>query len=141
MAKKIKAKIKLEIPAGQATPAPPVGPALSQHGVNIKEFCDKFNLATKNKAGYVIPVKVIVYEDKTFDLQIKQPTTSDLIKKMAGIEKGSKQGSKEKVGKLTREQLREIAKIKLADLNTKDIEKAMKIIEGQAKNMGIEILP
>jgi large subunit ribosomal protein L11 len=137
MAKKIKAKIKLEIPAGQATPAPPIGPALAQHGINIKEFCDKFNQLTKKQAGYVIPVKVIVFEDKTFDLEIKQPATSDLLKKAAGIEKGSSKGSKEKVGKITREQLRKIAEQKLPDLNTKDIEKAMKIIEGQAKNMRI----
>jgi large subunit ribosomal protein L11 len=138
--KKIKAQIKLQIPAGQATPAPPIGPVLAQHGINIKEFCDKFNELTKKQIGFRIPVEVTIYEDRTWTMKIKQPLTSDLLKKAAGIEKGSAQGSKQKVGKITREQLRKIAEQKLPDLNTDDIEKAMKIIEGQAKNMGIEIV-
>jgi len=137
--KKIKAKIKLQIPAGKATPAPPVGPALGQHGLDIREFCEKFNEATKDWGDYEIPVKIIVFEDKTYEIKIGRPSTSDLLKKAAGIEKGSPQGRKTIVGKIKREKLREIAQIKLPDLNVTDIEKAMKIIEGQAKNMGIEI--
>jgi len=138
--KKIKSIVKVQIPAGKATPAPPVGPALAPHGVNLKEFCDKFNELTKDKGDFIIPAKVIVYEDRTFDIEIKTPLTSELLKKAAGIEKGSGQPKTKKVGKITREKLREIAKIKLPDLNTDDIEKAMKIIEAQAKNMGIEIV-
>ncbi len=138
--KKIKARLKLEIEAGKATPAPPVGPALAPHGINLKEFCDKFNLATKDKVGFLIPVEVLVFEDKTFEMRIKQPSTSQLLKRAAGIDKASPEAGKRIVGKITREQLREIAKIKLPDLNTKDIEKAMKIIEGQAKSMGIEVV-
>jgi large subunit ribosomal protein L11 len=138
--KKIKAKVKLQIPAGQANPAPPIGPALAQHGINISEFCQKFNDATKDKAGYKIPVVVTIYEDRTFDFELKQPLTSDLIKKAAGIEKGSGEPNKKKVGQLTRAQLKEIAQQKLPDLNTKDIEQAIKIIEGQARSMGIEII-
>ncbi len=138
--KKIKTKVKLQIPAGQANPAPPIGPALAQHGINISEFCQKFNDATKDKAGYKIPVVVTIYEDRSFDFQLKQPLASDLIKKAAGIEKGSGEPNRKKVGKLTKEQIREIAKIKLPDLNTNDIEKAMKIIEAQAKGMGIEVV-
>jgi large subunit ribosomal protein L11 len=137
--KKIKAKIKLQIPAGKATPAPPVGPALGQHGLDIREFCEKFNEATRDWGDYEIPVKIIVFEDKTYEIKISRPSTSDLLKKAAGIEKGSPQGRKTIVGKIKREKLREIAQIKLPDLNVTDIEKAMKIIEGQAKNMGIEI--
>lgn len=138
--KKIKTKIKLQIPAGQATPAPPIGPVLAQHGVNLKEFCDKFNELTKKQVGFKLPVEVIIFEDRTFELKIKQPLTSDLLKKAAGIEKGSSEPGKKIVGKINREQLRKIAEQKLPDLNTEDIEKAMKIIEGQAKNMGIEII-
>jgi len=137
--KKIKTKVKLQIPAGQANPAPPIGPALAQHGINISEFCQKFNDATKNKAGYKIPVVITIYEDRSFDFELKQPLASDLIKKAAGIEKGSGEPNRKKVGKLTKEQIREIAKMKLPDLNTNDIEKAMKIIEAQAKGMGIEV--
>ena len=137
--KKIKTKVKLQIPAGQANPAPPIGPALAQHGINISEFCQKFNDATKDKAGYKIPVVITIYEDRSFDFELKQPLASDLIKKAAGIEKGSGEPNRKKVGKLTKEQIREIAKMKLPDLNTNDIEKAMKIIEAQAKGMGIEV--
>lgn len=139
MAKKITAVIKLQIPAGQATPAPPVGPALAQHGLNIADFCKKFNDVTKEKQGSVIPVIVTVYEDKSYDFKVKQPLVSDLLKKAAGIEKGSGEPNKKKVGKITKEQLKKIAEQKMADLNTEDVEKAMKIIEATARNMGIEI--
>ncbi|MCD6271124.1 50S ribosomal protein L11 [bacterium] len=138
--KKIKTKVKLQIPAGQANPAPPIGPALAQHGINISEFCQKFNDATKDKVGYKIPVVITIYEDRSFDFELKQPLASDLIKKAAGIEKGSGEPNRKKVGKLTKAQIREIAQMKLPDLNTNDIEKAMKIIEAQAKGMGIEVV-
>ncbi len=138
--KKILTKVKLQIPAGQANPAPPIGPALAQHGINISDFCQKFNDATKDKAGFKIPVIITIYEDRTFDFELKQPLASDLIKKAAGIEKGSGEPNRKKVGKLTKEQIREIAQMKLPDLNTNDIEKAMKIIEAQAKGMGIEVI-
>lgn len=137
--KKAKAIIKLQIPAGQATPAPPVGPALAQHGLNIAEFCQKFNDQTRDKQGFKIPVEIKVFEDKSYEFKLKQPPTSELLKKVAGIEKGSGEPNKNKVAKITKEQLREIAKKKMEDLNTEDLEKAMKIIEGTAKNMGIEI--
>lgn len=141
MPKKIKAVVRLQIPAGQATPAPPVGPVLAQQGLNIKEFCDKFNELTKNQSGFTIPVEITVYEDKSYDLKLKQPPVSELLKKAAGIEKGSGEPNKKKVGKITKEQLRKIAEQKMVDLNTDNIEKAMRIIEGTAKNMGIEIIP
>ncbi len=137
--KKVKAIIKLQIPAGQATPAPPVGPALAQYGLNIAEFCQKFNELTKEQAGWQIPVEITVYEDRSYELKLKQPPTSELLKKAAGIEKGSGQPNKIKVGKITKEQLRKIAEQKMVDLNCETIERAMKIIEGTAKNMGIEI--
>ena len=137
--KKIKAKIKLQIPAGKATPAPPVGPALAPQGLNIVEFCKKFNDLTKGREGFTIPVKVTVYEDRTYDFILQQPPASELLKKAVGLEKGSGEPQKTKVGKITRVELRKIAEQKITDLNTTDIEKAMKIIEGQAKNMGIEI--
>lgn len=138
--KKIKAIVKLQIAAGQATPAPPVGPVLAQHGLNIKEFCDRFNELTKKQMGFKIPIEVTIFEDRTYNLKIKQPLTSELLKKAAGIEKGSGEPNKNKIGKIKREDLRKIAEQKMPDLNTNDIEKAMKIIEGQAKNMGIEIV-
>ena len=137
--KKIKAIIKLQIPAGKATPAPPVGPALAQHGLNISEFTQKYNEATKKQIGFTIPVEITVFEDRTYRFITKQPPTSELLKKAAGIEKGSGEPNKTKVAKITREQLRKIAEQKMADLNTEDIEQAMKIIEGTAKNMGITI--
>ena len=137
--KKIKTIIKLQIPAGQATPAPPVGPALAQHGVNIAEFCQKFNNISKGQLGFIIPVEITVYQDRTYVLKLKQPPASELLKKAAGIEKGSGTPNKTKVAKITRAQLKEIAQKKLPDLNTDDIESAMKIIEGTARNMGIEI--
>ncbi|MBM3250701.1 MAG: 50S ribosomal protein L11 [Candidatus Nealsonbacteria bacterium] len=139
MPKKIKTIVKLQIPAGQATPAPPVGPALAQHGVNISEFCQKFNNLTKEQSGFVIPAEVTVYEDRTYDIKLKQPPASELLKKAAAIEKGSGVPNKTKVGKITRAQLKEIAQKKMPDLNTDDIEQAMKIIEGTARNMGIEV--
>ncbi|MBI2053873.1 MAG: 50S ribosomal protein L11 [Candidatus Staskawiczbacteria bacterium] len=139
MAKQIKAVVKIQIPAGKATPAPPIGPALAQHGLNIAEFCQKFNDATKDKAGFVIPAEVTIYIDRSYDFKLKSPLVSDLLKKAAGIDKGSGQPNKTKVGKITKAQLKEIAEKKIADLNTTDIEKAMKIIEGTAKNMGIEV--
>ena len=137
--KKIKATIKLQINAGQANPAPPIGPALAEHGLNISEFCQKFNDATKDQAGLKIPVVVNVYEDRSYDFRLKQPLASNLIKKAIGIEKGSGEPNKKKVGKLTQSQLKEIAQKKLEDLNTQDIEQAMKIIAGTAKAMGVEI--
>ena len=137
--KPVKAVVKLQIPAGKASPAPPVGPALGQHGVNIMEFCKAFNDATKGKEG-TIPVVLTIYADRSFDFIIKTPPTSELIKKAANIVKGSSVPNREKVGKITRKQLEEIAKIKMPDLNTDDLEKAMKIVEGSAKSMGVEIV-
>jgi len=139
MAKKIKSIIKLQIPAAKATPAPPIGPALAQHGLNIADFCQKFNDLTKNQVGFTLPVEITVFEDRTYNFKLKQPPASELLKKAAGIEKGSGTPNKTKVAKITRAQLKEIAQKKLPDLNTDDIESAMKIIEGTAKNMGIEI--
>lgn len=139
MAKKIKTIIKLQIPAGKATPAPPVGPALGQHGLNIGEFVSKFNEATKAKEGDIIPVEIIVYEDRTFDFKLKTPPASDLLRKAAGAEKGSGKNLVSKAGKITKAQLREIAERKMEDLNANDVESAMKIIEGTAKSMGIEV--
>jgi len=139
MAKKIVAIVKLQIPAGQATPAPPVGPALAQHGLNIAEFCQRFNDVTKNQTGFTVPVDITIYGDRTYDLKTKQPPASELLKKTAAIEKGSGTPNKKKIAKITKAQLKEIAKKKMPDLNTTDIEQAMKIIEGTARNMGIEI--
>lgn len=137
--RKPKAIVKLQIPAGKATPAPPIGPALAPQGLNISDFCQKFNELTKNQAGFIIPVEITVYHDRTYELKLKQPPASELLKKAAGIEKGSGVPNKTKVAKITKEQIREIAQKKMPDLNTTDIDQAMKIIEGTAKNMGIEI--
>ncbi len=137
--KKILTKIKLQIPAGQANPAPPVGPALGQHGLNIQEFCAKFNDATKDKMGDLIPVEITVYEDRNYNFITKTPPAAELIKKMAEIKKGSGKPLAEKVGSITKKQLEEIAAIKMPDLNTDDIEQAMKIVKGTARQMGIEI--
>ena len=139
MAKKIKTKIKLQIAGGQANPAPPVGPALGQHGLNIAEFCKDFNDKTKDKMGSIIPVEITVYEDKTFTFIMKSAPASELIKKYAKISKGSSKPLNQKVGSLTKDQLNEIAKIKMADLNTDDVEQAAKIIAGTARQMGVEI--
>jgi large subunit ribosomal protein L11 len=138
--KKVKAIVKLQILAGQASPAPPVGPALGQHGVNIMEFCKQFNAKTSNQEGLIIPVVLTVYEDRSFTFITKTPPTSILIKRAVGIAKGSPEPNKTKVGKLSRKDLQEIAKKKLPDLNTDDLEKAMKIVEGTARNMGVEIV-
>lgn len=139
MAKSIKAIIKLHIPAGKATPAPPVGPALAQHGVNIAEFCQKFNDMTKSQEGFIIPAEITVYGDRTYEIRLKQPPASELLKKAAGIEKGSGTPNKKKVATITKAQLQEITRKKLPDLNTQNIEQAMKIIEGTARSMGIEV--
>ena len=138
--KPIKTIIKLQIPAGQANPAPPVGPALGQHGLDIQAFCSQFNEATKDKKPDIIPVEIKVYEDRTFDFTLKTPPAAELLKKAAHIEKGSPQPHKDKVGKVTRAQIREIAQKKMADLNANTLEKAEKIIEGTAKTMGIEVV-
>lgn len=140
MAKNIIAKIKLQIPAGNATPAPPVGPALAPHGLNIQEVCQKFNDLTREQAGFKIPVDIIVYEDRTFDLVVKQPPAAELIKKEIALAKGSGTPNKKKVGKITQAQLKSVAEKKMADLNTTDIEQAKKIIAGTAKNMGVEVI-
>ncbi|MEE8260086.1 MAG: 50S ribosomal protein L11 [Nitrospinaceae bacterium] len=139
MAKKVTGQVKLQIPAGQATPSPPVGPALGQAGVNIMDFCKAFNAATQGQEGMIIPVVISVFEDKSFTFITKSPPASVLLKRAAGIAKGSSNPSKENVGKVTREQVKEIAEIKKADLNAFNVEAAMKIIEGSAHSMGIEV--
>jgi large subunit ribosomal protein L11 len=140
MAKKVVGELKLQIPAGKANPSPPVGPALGQRGINIMEFCKAFNEKTKDMMGYNIPVIITVYADKSFTFITKQPPVTDFIKKAAGIQKGSDNPLKNKVGKLTKAQVREIAEKKMPDLNTKDVEQAMKIIEGSARSIGVEIV-
>jgi large subunit ribosomal protein L11 len=137
--KEILTKVKLQIPAGKANPAPPIGPALGQHGVNIMEFCKAYNAQTADKGDTVIPVEISIYKDRTFTFILKTPPAATLIKKMAGIEKGSGVPNKEKAGKLTKEQVKEIAKIKMADLNANDLEGASKIVEGTARSMGVTI--
>ncbi|MDP3982342.1 MAG: 50S ribosomal protein L11 [bacterium] len=139
MAKAIKKIIKLHIKAGEATPAPPVGPALAQHGVNIGEFCQKFNALTKEKQGSKIPTEVFVYGDRTYDIVLHEPPASELLRKIAKIEKGSGQPNKKKVATITQEQLQEVAQQKMPDLNTTDIAQAMKTVGGTAKSMGIEV--
>jgi len=139
MAKKIKTVIKLQIQAGKANPAPPVGPALGQHGLNIQEFCVKFNEATKDKMGDIIPAEITVYEDRTFDFVLKTPPASDMLRKAAGVEKGSGNPLKNKVGSITPEKLREIAEKKMPDLNANDVEGAAKVIAGTARSMGIKV--
>lgn len=139
MAKKVVTLIKLALPAGKANPAPPVGPALGQHGVNIMAFCKEYNAKTSDKAGMIIPVEISVYEDRSFTFILKTPPASVLIRKAAGVEKGSGQPNKEKVGSITRAQLKEIAEVKMPDLNANDIDAAMNIVEGTARNMGITL--
>lgn len=139
MAKAIKTIVKLQIPAGAANPAPPIGPALGQHGLNIAEFCSRFNDATKDKIGDIIPVEITIFEDRSYDFKLKTPPASDLLRKAAGIEKGAANPLKDKVGKISRKQLREIAEKKKGDLNANDVEAAEKIIEGTARSMGIKI--
>ena len=139
MAKKIKTVVKLQIPAGKANPAPPIGPALGQHGVNIGEFVSKFNEATREKGADIIPVEISIYEDRTFTFKMKTPPASDLLRKAAGVEKGSGKTPASKAGKITRAKLKEIAERKMEDLNANDVDAAMKIIEGTARSMGVTI--
>ena len=135
----VKTVIKLQIPAGKANPAPPVGPALGQHGINIQDFCNQFNEATKDKGGDVIPVEITVFEDRSFKFVMKTPPAAELLKKAAGVKKGSGNPLTEKVGKVTKQQVKEIAEIKMEDLNADDLDAAMRIIEGTARNMGIQV--
>jgi len=139
MAKKIVATVKLQIPAGSATPAPPVGPALGQHGVNIMEFCKAFNAETKNLAGLIVPAVITIFKDRTFTYILKSPPASILLKQAAGIAKGSPIPNRDKVGKVTKEQIKDIAQRKMKDLNSDTIEQAMKVIEGTARSMGITV--
>ncbi len=139
MAKALKTIIKLQIPAGLANPAPPIGPALGQHGLNIQDFCAKFNAASKEKSGNIIPVEIYVYEDRTYTFKMKTPPASDLLRKAAKIEKGSGNPLTLKVGKVTKTQIREIAETKLPDLNAYNVDQAVKIIEGTARSMGISV--
>lgn len=139
MAKQVVNMIKLQIPAGKATPAPPVGTRLGPMGINLQEFCTKYNDATRDRMGDILPVEITIFDDRSFDFVIKTPPAAFMLKKAAGIKKGSSKGSKEKVGSITQDKLREIAETKLVDLNAYDVENAMKSIEGTAKNMGIEI--
>lgn len=140
MAKKVKAIVKLQIPAGKANPAPPVGPALGQHGVNIMAFCKEYNARTASMAGNIVPVEITIYQDNSFTFVLKTAPAPDLLRKAAGIEKGSGQPNRVKVGKVTRAQIREIAEIKMRDLNTTDLEAAMRMVEGTARSMGITIV-
>jgi large subunit ribosomal protein L11 len=140
MAKKVIGFIKLQIPAGQANPSPPVGPALGQHGVNIMEFCKAFNAKTQDKIGYIIPVVITVYADRSFSFITKTPPASTLLLKAANVEKGSAEPNRDKVAEVNRQQVEEIAKTKMPDLNAMDVEAAMKIIEGTARSMGIEVV-
>jgi len=139
MAKKIRTILKVQAPAGQATAAPPVGPALGQHGINIMEFIKAFNERTADLRGYVVPAEITVFEDRSFTFITKAPLAAALLKRAAGVEAGSAQPNREKVGRVTRDQLREIAQTKMADLNANSVEQAMKIIEGTARSMGIEV--
>jgi len=141
MAKKVTAFIKLHIPAGKATPAPPVGPALGQHGLNIMDFCKAFNARTAKEEGMIIPVVITVYQDRSYSFVTKTPPASILIKKVAGLAKGSGAPNKEKVGKITEKQLEEIARQKMPDLNCYDLEAAKKIVRGTARSMGVDIVP
>lgn len=140
MGKKVTAVIKLQIPAGKANPAPPVGTALGQHGLNIMAFCKDYNARTSTMAGSIIPVEITVYQDRTFSFVLKTPPATDLLKKAAGIEKGSAEPNRDTVGQVTRGQVREIAERKMADLNTGDVESAMRMVEGTARSMGITVI-
>lgn len=139
MAKKVRAIIKLQIPAGKANPAPPVGPALGQHGINIMAFCKEYNDRTAAQAGSIIPAELTIYEDRSFTFITKTPPTADLLRKALGVEKGASTSGREKIGKLSRDKLREIAELKIKDLNAVNIEGAERIIEGTARSMGVEI--
>jgi large subunit ribosomal protein L11 len=140
MAKKIRIVLTLQLPAGKATPAPPVGTALGPHGINIVEFCKSYNERTAAQSGQVIPAQITVYEDRSFSFILKTPPAADLLRKAAGVEKGSSTTGREKVGKVTRNQIREIAEQKMADLNAVDVDGASKIVEGTARSMGIEVV-
>ena len=139
MAKKVVAQVKLQCPAGQANPAPPVGPALGQHGVNIMEFCKAFNARTQDKQGLIIPAVITIYADRTFTFELKTPPAAVLLKRAAKIEKGSGEPNRNKVGRVTRAQVREIAELKMPDLNANDLDAAMKIVAGTARSMGLEV--
>lgn len=139
MAKKIKAVIKLQIPAGKATPAPPIGPALGQHGVNIMAFCRDYNERTASQDGFIVPAEITVYVDRSFTFVTKMPPASDLVRRALSIEKGSGNPKTEKVGKLSKDQIYEIARSKMKDLNTTDVDKAVRIIEGTSRSMGVEV--
>jgi large subunit ribosomal protein L11 len=139
MAKKIKAVIKLQIPAGKATPAPPVGPALGQHGINIMAFCKEYNERTASQEGFIIPAEITVYEDRSFVFATKMPPVSDLLRRALGVEKGSGHAATEKVGKINKDKLYEIARTKMKDLNTTDVEKAASIVAGTARSMGVDV--
>lgn len=140
MAKKVMTLIKLQIPAGQANPAPPVGPALGQHGVNIMEFCKTYNAQTMNQLGQIVPVEITVYEDRSFSFVLKTPPAARLLLEAAGLEKGSGEPNREQAGSITRDKVREIAKTKMPDLNTNDLDAAVRIIEGTARSMGLEVV-
>jgi large subunit ribosomal protein L11 len=137
--KKIKAVVKLQIQAGKANPAPPVGPALAQHGINLMQFCKAYNARTAAQAGNIVPAEITIYQDSSFEFVLKSPPTADLLRKAAGVEKGSSEPNRDKVGTVTREQLRDIAETKMKDLNAIDIEGAMRQIEGTARSMGIQV--
>ncbi len=139
MAKKIRAMLTLQIEAGKANPAPPVGPALGQHGINIMGFCKEYNEKTSSQAGTIVPAEITVYEDRSFSFVLKTPPASDLLKKAAGLEKGSRAQKREKVGTLSRAELQKIAEIKMKDLNANDIDAAIRMVEGTARSMGIEV--
>lgn len=139
MAKELKAIVKINITAGKATPAPPIGPSLAPHGLNISEFCQKFNDATRAMGDCTVPAEVKIYQDRSFEFKLKTPPTAELVRKAIGIAKGSGEPNKRKVGKITQEQLREVAEKKMPDLNTKDINQAIKIVAGTAKNMGVTV--
>ncbi len=140
MAKKIVAIVKLQCPAGQANPSPPVGPALGQHGVNIMEFCETFNARTQDKAGLIIPAVISVYADRSFTFELKTPPAAVLLKRAAKIAKGSAEPNRDKVGQVTRSQVKEIAEMKAVDLNSHDVDNAMRVIEGTARSMGIDVV-
>jgi large subunit ribosomal protein L11 len=140
VAKKIMTVIKLQIPAGQANPAPPVGPALGQHGVNIMEFCKAYNQQTMNQLGQIVPVEITVFEDRSFTFVLKTPPAARLLIEAAGLEKGSGEPNREKAGIISRDKVRDIAKVKMPDLNTSDLEAAVRIIEGTARSMGLEVV-
>jgi LSU ribosomal protein L11P len=139
VAKKIVATIKLQVPAGKATPAPPVGPALGQHGVNIMAFCKEYNERTASQEGFIVPAEIIVYQDRSFSFVTKMPPVSDLLRRALGVEKASGNPGNEKVGKISKDKLYEIARSKMKDLNTTDVDKAARIVEGTARSMGVEV--